>query len=463
MIEQQSSTRECLSHSHITVSIFMKKNSAEPQQATTYAYSKFSSEVNKALENFITHGKAEGNTVEVLLNGAAGSAVRQHVSREVRAADGIFFSSTAIAEHVAACIAHKLEAGSTVADPACGAGDLLLACARKFKPVTTVAKRLATWEKRVIGIDIHASFVEAAQARLALLAVSQNGGKIIKSLPTTTFPNISQGDYFVNAKRIGEADCVVMNPPFVTVKAPPECGWGSGNVQLAGLFLSKAVESAKIGQEIVAVLPDVLRSGSRYSRWRQQISAASTIKKIHVYGRFDETTDVDVFILHLTKTKQSTPDLEVWKVENTLPDNSVLLKESFKVSVGAYVPFRAQESDPAVAYLNVADARPDQEVSANAKCHFNGTLHQTPFVVIRRTSNPSDMRRVIPTLVTEPSHVAVENHLIVIRPIDGSLQSCRNLMAHLGRQYVDAWMNQAIRCRHLTTAIVKNLPLIGWK
>jgi len=443
----------------------MKNNSVTSIKNATLEYGIFSSQVVTELDRLIDTGVRDKVATEILLNGAASEALEEHVSRAVRSTDGIFFSGKVLASYVASRIRKKLEGGATVADPACGAGDLLLACAAHFAREVNLTSKMKSWGERLLGIDLHQTFIDAAKARLTLSAASAPGVNLNTGLPKKCLMKIQQGNYFDHIKEIAEVDCVVMNPPFATILAPENCCWASGSVQLAGLFLATALENAKDGQEIVAVLPDVLRSGTRYARWRSFVATSSSIKKIHVHGRFDEQTDVDVFVLHLVKDGSKKNKLtSSWILTDKKQlANKTEASQSFKVSVGAYVPFRAKKSDPLVDYLCVADAIPDGEVFASNKCHFDGTLHSTPFVVIRRTSNPSDPRRVIPTLIEGPAKVAIENHLIVLSPLDGTLASCRKLMKSLKNPEIDKWMNNAIRCRHLTTAIVKKLPLIGWK
>lgn len=443
----------------------MTKNSATSSKNPTQSYDLFSSRVGAEVSRVLAGGKFDRKTAASYLNGAASEALVAHVSRNTRSADGIFFSGKKLSKYVAKCLSTKIAAGATVADPTCGAGDLLLACATLMPRGQSTAATVEQWSSRIIGLDLHGEFVNAARARLTLLA-AQAGFSASEPVGTTCFDSLLQGNYFDHLKKVAAADCVVMNPPFGKVQTPDDCEWARGSVQLAGVIFASVLSNAKIGQEIVAVLPDVLRSGSRYQRWRKFIDGHCTSKRIHVYGRFDEKTDVDVFVIHLTKSarfaSKSKGDWISRALIGTSRLHSAELKDFFKVSVGAYVPFRAKETDELVNYLCVGDAPADAEIVAPSKCQFNGTLHQTPFVVIRRTSNPADSRRIIPTLVTGPKMVAVENHLIVLRPADGMLSSCRRLITVLQDEETDNWMNRASRCRHLTTEIVKKLPLIGW-
>ncbi|NHZ93820.1 N-6 DNA methylase [Massilia sp. CCM 8733] len=443
----------------------MTKNSATALKNPTQSYDLFASKVGAEVSRVLAGGKLDRKAAASYLNGAASEALVELVPRDTRSTDGIFFSGKKLSKYVARCLSAKIAAGATVADPTCGAGDLLLACATLMSRGQSTAATVAQWSSRIIGLDLHGEFVNAARARLTLLA-AQEGFSATEEVRATRFDNLLPGNYFDHLEKIAAADCVVMNPPFAKVQTPDDCEWAKGSVQLAGVIFASVLSNAKIGQEIVAVLPDVLRCGSRYQRWRKFIDAHCVSKRIHVYGRFDEKTDVDVFVVHLTKSARfATKSKGDWigrALSGTNKPHSAVLNDFFKVSVGAYVPFRAKKTDEIVDYLCVGDVPADAEVAAPSKCRFNGTLHQTPFVVIRRTSNPADSRRVIPTLITGPKMVAVENHLIVLMPADGALSSCRRLIAVLQNEETDNWMNRASRCRHLTTAIVKKLPLIGW-
>jgi hypothetical protein len=81
-----------------------------------------------------------------------------------------------------------------------------------------------------------------------------------------------------------------------------------------------------------------------------------------------------------------------------------------------------------------------------------------PFVAIRRTSRPGDRHRAIGTLITALQPVAVENHLIALRPKDGTVKACRELLYSLKDDRTTHWLDERIRCRHLTVAALNELP-----
>jgi hypothetical protein len=54
--------------------------------------------------------------------------------------------------------------------------------------------------------------------------------------------------------------------------------------------------------------------------------------------------------------------------------------------------------------------------------------------------------------------MAVENHLLIALPHDKKVGTCRKLLEMLKRDATSKWMNERIRCRHLTVGSVGDLP-----
>lgn len=71
---------------------------------------------------------------------------------------------------------------------------------------------------------------------------------------------------------------------------------------------------------------------------------------------------------------------------------------------------------------------------------------------------PRDRHRAVATIVLGRRAVAVENHVIVCLPGDGTIERCRALLARLHSGNTDGWLNRRIRCRHLTTSAVAGIP-----
>jgi hypothetical protein len=229
---------------------------------------------------------------------------------------------------------------------------------------------------------------------------------------------------------------------------------------MAGAFLELAIKNARPGEHISAILPDVLRSGTRYGRWRDAVAAQAEIRRVEPYGRFDPATDVDVFVLHLARRGAGKHEGAGWPAtKQEATPTRVPLSDLATVTVGAVVPHRHGNRGPWRCYLEVGNAPAFGETGVRLKRRFTGTVVMPPFVVVRRTSNPSDRDRLITTVISGEKPVAVENHLIVIKPHVASLTECRRIAGALGDPVARRWIDATIRCRHLTTTALKQIPV----
>ena len=87
-----------------------------------------------------------------------------------------------------------------------------------------------------------------------------------------------------------------------------------------------------------------------------------------------------------------------------------------------------------------------------------GKVYKPPFVAIRRTSRPGHPYRAAATVIAGKKSVAVENHLIVCEPKAKTMRMCKKLMAQLQTQAVNTFLDDRIRCRHLTVGAVSAIP-----
>ena len=92
------------------------------------------------------------------------------------------------------------------------------------------------------------------------------------------------------------------------------------------------------------------------------------------------------------------------------------------------------------------------------KIKYEGKVFTPPFVVIRRTSSPKDKNRAVPTLITQSGTYAVENHLFILNPKDNKIVTCKNLVKRLKDARTNIWLNNNIRCRHLTKKSILDIP-----
>lgn len=410
--------------------------------------------VHQRLQDSSDVGRA---AVLAALDGQAGRELRRLVELSELRRAGAFFTGSQLSALAVAPFAQSLSSASVIVDPACGAGDLLLACARHLGPYQSLEETLRHWGRQLRGTDLHAEFIAAAKARLTLAAIEAVGKAGDAGDVEMAFSGIRVGDGLDAAALIDSASHIVLNPPYVATQAGDACEWAQGNVNSAALFVEKCLRAASPGARMICILPDVLRSGARYDRWRKFVEAKSRDLYVRLSGQFDDVTDVHVFILDLVvdNNKVATRQTPLSPPER----DADVIADHFTVNVGAVVDYRDPRRGPWHPFLHARSVRPWSIVrDIPERRRFEGTVFGPPFVVIRRTSRPGDQYRATASIVTAREAVAVENHLLVLRPKDGALQSCKDALAVLRDERTTAWLDQRIRCRHLTVGAVSSLP-----
>jgi hypothetical protein len=396
---------------------------------------------------------------ETILNGGTGAELRRRVALEERQRIGAFFTGASLRAR-----AFEPVLGSpfdeTVWDPACGAGDLLLSYAEKLRVPPDISEAISSWGGQLWGSDTEHNFIRAAKARLVLSAYYRGARRLTAQVSTLeeSFPEIRQENSLLISSVRKPAN-IALNPPFVMVPASHDCEWGKGSVCAAAVFVETCLKRAKPGTQMIAILPDVLRTGARYERWRQLVQEFADIRRLEIYGPFDPQADVDVFILELEAYEKRLLNAGFagpWGVQQI---SQKTLGEQCIVSVGSVVPHRHKEEGPEIAFLHSKDAIPWGSINQiKSRRRFMGKSVQPPFVVIRRTSSPRDKQRAIGTIVNCESPVAVENHLIICRPNARTLDACRKIIEALKSTTTTEWLNSRIRCRHLTVDAVRGIP-----
>ena len=390
------------------------------------------------------------------LDGGPRRALRSTVPLQTRRASGAFFTSEDLATRLWD-VPDRFPHGA-VADPACGAGDLLLTVARHLPVRRTLRRTLREWGRHLAGFDIHAEFVKATRVRLALLAISR--GVLVRGFALDeldqTLPSIRCGDGLLRLHELAPVSHFLLNPPYSIMPAPGGLAWwGRGGVSRAALFIDQCLLSARQGARISAVLPDVLRSGTLYQRWREHVARRAAVDRIELVGRFEPEVDVDVFLLELTVAAGGRA-VSWWNEPNR---QRGVFGERFRIGVGSYVPFRSSGRGPWQPYLEPGNCPPWGEIrQVTGHKRYDGRLNEPPFLAIRRTSNPKDAARAVASLVLGPRPVAVENHLLVAHPKDGRIGTCREALAIVQSPKTNVWLNQRLRCRHLTLRALSELP-----
>ena len=345
-----------------------------------------------------------------------------------------------------------------IVDPTCGAGNLLIECSRHLDVDKKLSSTLKKWGTVLCGYDIHKTFVEAAKLRLIIEALSRGAEKDCSLDEALRFlPNIEVADVMsLDRSTLKNATHVVMNPPFSLWDSPQKGFWKKGKVNAAGIVFEHIANILPKMCQVSAILPDVLRSGSRYSNWREYVSC-TIYGTCEIYGRFSNKADVDVFLLYGEVDSYQAYKIKWYDIIKT----EAILSDYYNVCVGSLVAYRDPmigESRPFIQPKSAPAWGVIKEFSEYRK--YSGKVYKPPFVVVRRTSSPSDKHRAVGTIVQGRELVAVENHMLVVQPIDGSLSSCRQLLKLLKLSETNDFLNNRIRLRHLTVGVLKQIPLL---
>ena len=395
------------------------------------------------------------------LNGQPSEMLRHLIGNDTRKSYGAFFSGSVLSNTLVGTFTKPLTPVSTVFDPACGAGDLLLACSRKLPIEGDLPATLHAWGSQLRGVDIFPEFIRVTKARLVLAAARRTPimHKVGSFDLDSWFPGITVGDGLNQSPQVSQASHIVMNPPFNRLATPQDIQWSSGQVSKAAVFVDSVLSQSRNGTALAAILPDVLRSGTRYKAWRSAVAARAAINKIAIWGLFDSNADVDVFLFEAVAGADHSQKYSIWKPAPPFSDSNTF-GSRVTVSVGALVPHRHQNRGRWHPYLRARGLAQWGTIHTDTlpKKRFDGTVYNPPFVVVRRTSRPGDTQRAVGTIILGDRSVAVENHLLVVRPQDSNVTTCRQILRVLQDDRTSKWLDTRIRCRHLTVQAVSEMP-----
>ncbi|RRC95910.1 N-6 DNA methylase [Schaalia canis] len=352
--------------------------------------------------------------------------LRETVSLEARRAQGVFFTGSKMASLLWEGVIDGVGNGAVLVDPACGVGDLLVA------PLERV-ERNGIQDVSVLVSDVSADLAQIA--RMRLLNIDQRGAVQIEAM---------EADFLHESSLVSKATHVVLNPPFVSMDANES--WASGQVNSAALFVVNALASMQEGARLLAILPDVLRSGSRYEKWRLHVSQMAKINRLKVLDVFDDHADIHVFVLDLTVGSTGRDFLWTPSIRDTT------LGQMAEVRVGSVVPYRDSGRGSEVSFVTARALAEGRKLERR----YEGRLDYGPFVLVNRTSRPDSSPRLRAHMWTSDEPVAVENHLIVVKPREGV--ECADILTVLSSPSTEDFLNQRIRCRHLTVSAIKEIP-----
>lgn len=370
---------------------------------------------------------------------------------------GSFFTGQSLATKLVSLFQFPITNASIILDPACGAGNLLIECSRHLSVRKSLKSTLRLWGKILYGYDINASFIEAAKLRLIIEAISRGSIKDCSyDEAINLLKNIKVKDALLTqSSEISKITHLLMNPPFISVESPQKNYWKLGKVNLAGVFVDHFTRIMPIGTEISAILPEVLRSGSRYIGFRDFINAHLS-GGITKWGRFNTKTDVDVFLIYGKSSKSDSKKHIFFSEEKSTQVLSTLCN----ICIGPLVAYRDPLIGNSYPYFHAKNSTPWQILSESTeRRNFSGKVIRPPFVLVKRTSSPNDNFRAVATIIDCKEDVAVENHMIVMQPINGTLQECEKLMGILKSKKTNDFLNERIRLRHLTVSAIKEIPI----
>jgi hypothetical protein len=186
------------------------------------------------------------------------------------------------------------------------------------------------------------------------------------------------------------------------------------------------------------------------------------IESVEVFGAFDAWADVDVFFLRSILAASPSGQAARWWEPPAL-GAAGRVGDRIDVHVGPVVPHRHPKLGrwyPYV-YARLLPAWGVLDVRNAPRRRFQGRTFTPPFVAVRRTSAPSDPQRAVGTIITGERPVAVENHLLILEPREKSLARCEDLLAVLRDSRTKSWLDERIRCRHLTVSALRDLRWWG--
>lgn len=397
----------------------------------------------------------------------ATSVVYSVLSREDRKVHGVFFSGPEWAKTLTAHV--DISRWTRFVDPSAGTGDILLEICRSFPLANSLQATVRNWGKKLVAGDLRSSFLRIAWARIVKLAVERHA---IQPTPSQLHALLVLPEAFICSDmlktnfKLTENDCVIMNPPYQRIQAGSSSFVGQGLRSAAALHVEHILHIAPAGVGMVALVPEVLRTGASYGRFRREVQSRVDVVGFESFGRFGQSADVDVAVLAGITTGQrvfaNAKDSAEGSKEARSNSNVNSIGARFTMCVGPVVPHRTAECEIWHQYLSARNAPVGEALDASSElANFDARLERGPFVVVRRTSSPSDKQRARATLVNSCEEFLIENHLIVCKPKAGGVKACRELMKVLMDERTNVWLNENLRCRHLTVGAIANMP--WWK
>lgn len=423
------------------------------------AYLEHTAHIDGVLGSLQSKGDTARSQVDLLLDGHSAAELRRLVPLSYRRKVGAFFTPSKLRAKVADVL-RALPAESYL-DPTCGAGDLLLAATEAMPIGPSVSETLTDWGKKLYGWDLHEEFIQTARRRILLSASKRHYemcGQFDGSVSLLNHLNsIKQAD--AQKEKPRPVDAVVLNPPFTRALPAKDCNWAQGKTSNAAIFFLDTLRHIKRGGHIVAILPDSLRSGSNFRKWRATVECHTDVTHVERLGVFDDHTDIDVFML-VAQVRATGPIPHAVPWWNKSPEGRSV-GDLFEIRVGTVVDNRDPLEGESRPFLVARDLPNTGRMGIPSRQRpFGGRLFEPPFVAIRRTSRPTEKSssRAAGVLITGEQAVAVDNHLLVAKPAKGGVKACNALIKLLAAPSTSEILDDRISCRHLTVSAIRQLP-----
>ena len=179
-------------------------------------------------------------------------------------------------------------------------------------------------------------------------------------------------------------------------------------------------------------------------------------------GQFDKYANVDVYAVMMTKREKVVAKItKDKKVKSANINHAQTINDLFDVCVGPVVDNRDVKEGPLLPYI-VSRGLQGWSVQTDIPLtrQHQGKSFESPFVVIKRTSRMGDISRAVATIINIPTPVYVDNHLIILKPKSGEISDCQKALTELKSSRTHNWLNEEIRCRHLTVKVVSAIPIL---
>ena len=166
--------------------------------------------------------------LDAALDGQPSAELRRQVPIDVLRGNGAFFTGSAMAKLAITAAGLHYTAEVKVLDPACGAGDLLVAMVSHLPCSSDLSSTLRDWGQQVLALDLQPDFVRATKLRLALAAIRRQSQRLARNCPSLDelFPGIGLGSSLVEEDVYKQATHILINPPFTPVDAPDDLRMG---------------------------------------------------------------------------------------------------------------------------------------------------------------------------------------------------------------------------------------------